>query len=248
MDSISPKASESPVILEQLRRAEDGGVVRWPTRVLLSRDDSHLRIRFECRDGNRWATHTQRNAPLWQEEVVEAFIAPGAGTPRSYFEFEVNPLGALFEAVVHNPDSDRSTLSVDLSRHLSGIRWRAGSAEADSASPEDWWAELDLPWRSLLEGCGMEAEGIPKIWRINFFRVERPGGPDAASESRDEYSCWSPTLRSPADFHVPERFGYLILGPPDAPNGYDGSDHSLDLKPDGLPVIYLPEGKTHHAC
>ena len=246
MDSLSPAAPRSPVILEPLRRAEDGGAVLWQTRVLLSRDETYLRVRFECRDDCRWATHTERNAPLWQEEVVEVFIAPGTETPRRYFEFEVNPLGALFEAVVHNPESDRSTLSVDTAWTCPGIQWRAGPAATGSASPEDWWAELDLPWASLLEAAGTEFEGIPEIWRINFLRVERPGGPDAGSpdagspdaeaESRDEYSCWSPTLRSPADFHVPERFGYLILGPPGTLSGRD----DLSLEPGGLPVIHLP--------
>ena len=31
----------------------------------------------------------------------------------------------------------------------------------------------------------------------------------ADSHERAEFSAWSPTAESPANFHVPERFGYL---------------------------------------
>jgi hypothetical protein len=40
-------------------------------------------------------------------------------------------------------------------------------------------------------------------WRANFHRVDRG--------ENDEYSAWSPTMAEPADFHVPAKFGYLVL-------------------------------------
>ena len=46
---------------------------------------------------------------------------------------------------------------------------------------------------------------LPDTWRANLYRIERPR--DAAPE----YSCWSPTLTDPADFHKPARFGVLRL-------------------------------------
>ena len=229
----------SSITLEPLRRAEDGAAVRWPTRVVLARDATYLRVRFECRDDFRWATFDLRDAPLWQEEVVEVFIAPGSETPRRYFEFELNPLGALFDAAVDNPDSDRSTLKVDLGWQCPGIRWRVGHAQPDSECPQDWWAEFDLPWRSLVDSD----DPLPRIWRLNFLRVERPGGLDATTGGDTEYSCWSPTLRRPADFHVPERFGYLILAEPNDPR----SPRDLGIEPGNLPLIYLPRGTFDHA-
>ena len=210
----------------RLRRSEDGTAPRFPTEVHLDADGSRLRITFRCRDDRRWATLDRRDDPLWQEEVVEVFIAPGAADPTTYFELEVNPLGALFDARVHNPHGRRETLRVDTSWDCPGIDCRVGS----TGDSNDWWAELTLPWRSLLEPSDRE---IPGVWRVGFFRVERPDG--AGHPEADEYSCWSPTLRRPADFHVPERLGFLLLdGTPDP------RAHGPRVFGTELPAVRLP--------
>lgn len=174
-----------------------------------------LHVLFECRDDLAWATFRRRDEPLWREEVVEVFLAPvespevlksGRG-PASYIELEVNSLGALFDAEVHNPDGLRSTMSVDTAWDWPAIRWAAGRGRRR----DDWWASLELPWR----GLGFAAEP-PGLWFANFYRVERPGGPGVANardaaDVDDEYTAWSPTLVNPPDFHRPERFGLLAL-------------------------------------
>ena len=178
-----------------LVRAEDGGAPRWPTRVGLGFDGNRLEIDFDCTDDDPWGTLEQRDAPLWTEEVVEVFLAPGAATPREYFELEVSPLGALFDARVHSPHGDRRGMVVDPDWDCPGLEWRA------AARPGGWTATLRLPLAPLCGGAPP-----PRLWRINFFRIERPrpGAP--------EHSAWSPTGVAPADFHRPARFGRLELG------------------------------------
>jgi hypothetical protein len=61
-----------------------------------------------------------------------------------------------------------------------------------------------IPWRDVHDG------ETPRIWRANFFRIERPRGGD------HEFSCWSPTFTDPPDFHRPGFFGRLILDGVDA--------------------------------
>ncbi len=126
--------------------------------------------------------------------MVEVFLAPGADDPAAYFELEVSPRGTLFDARVRNPNLDRARLVVDTGWDCPGLRWQVGRL----AERQDWWAELELPWSSLLDGAEP-----PAVWRLNVYRVERPRGGPA------EYSCWSPTLTSPADFHRPRHFGRL---------------------------------------
>jgi hypothetical protein len=65
---------------------------------------------------------------------------------------------------------------------------------------QDWWAEISIPWRGLVP-----SGEIPRIWRANFYRIERPRGGEA------EFSAWSPTMARPADFHKPAYFGRLEL-------------------------------------
>ncbi len=189
-------ARGASVAIEPLSRSEDGGEPALATRVELFDDGDHLIVRFDCDDPEPRATHRERDAPLWEEEVVELFIAPGEATPTSYFEFEVNPLGALFDARVDSPFGDRRGMVVDRSWDCPSLDWSA--SRRDDAT--GWGARLALPWRSL---SAFAPEVRPEIWRINLFRIDRP------AVGRAEFSAWSPTFVSPADFHRPERFGFL---------------------------------------
>lgn len=180
--------------LAPLRRT-DGSEARDSTRVRVTRDVRALFVRFECVDRHVWSTHTERDAPLWEEEVVEVFLAAGPGDPADYFELEVNPSGALFDARVHNPHSRRVDMRVDPRWHCDGIEWSA----TRSPGEDGWQAELRLP---LAAFC---VAPFPTVWRANFYRIERPRGEPA------EFTCWSPTHTDPPDFHKPRSFGFLEL-------------------------------------
>ncbi len=176
-----------------LVRNLDGSTPRWPTSVRVAHGGGDLLVRFECRDDDVWSRYTERDDPLWEEEVVEVFLAPGEADPAVYWEFEINPLGALFDARISNPSSSRADLKADAAWNSVGIRWAAGS------SATGWWAEIAVPLRELAAGQA------PAAWRGNFHRIERPRG------FPPEFSSWSPTRTDPADFHKPGRFGRLVL-------------------------------------
>lgn len=180
--------------LAPLRRAQDGAEPDQSTLVRVAHDGDVLFVRFDCEDREAWSTHLQRDAPLWEEEVVEVFLAPGEDDPARYVEIEVNPGGAIFDALVDNPDARRETLRVDSDWNAAGLAVRVSRPEA-----RIWRAELALPWRDLSPGPP------PPVWRANFFRIDRP------RSAPPEFSCWSPTLTDPPDFHKPARFGRLIL-------------------------------------
>ena len=191
---VPREASWERVLAVPLRRSQDHEPPEQATALRIARDDRALRLRFECEDRDIWATHTRRDAPLWEEEAVEAFLAPGADDPTDYVEIEVNPLGAVFDARVHNPDGRRESMRVDAAWNAAGL-----VATVDRSKAGFWCVELTIPWRELCAGPP------PRIWRANFFRIERPrGGPH-------EFSSWSPTFADPPDFHRPACFGRLIL-------------------------------------
>jgi hypothetical protein len=170
---------------------------KYGTAVRLQASQTHLYIRFDCHDEDIWWTLTQRDDPLYDEEVVELFIAPGAENPVEYYEFEINPAGALFDARIHNPSGmNDAAMLIDERWDCDGIVWQA-SIDAAVAL---WSVELAIPWRSL---CPDGA--LPQIWRANFYRIERPRG------RAPEFSAWSPPLISPPDFHRPLCFGRLFL-------------------------------------
>ncbi len=138
---------------------------------------------------------TDRDDPLYEEEVVEVFLSPGAEPATRYFEFEVSPNGVLWDGYVDSPNLSRQSMMSHAEWNCEGIEW---GAERDDAKGI-WTAFLRLPLEVLAEG------EVPDVWRINLYRIDR------SPNEGDEFQAWSPTLKNPADFHVPERFGFLRL-------------------------------------
>jgi len=174
----------------RLADAVTGGRPRLATSVRVGRRDGALCVRFDGRDAGVVATLAGRDDPLWTEDVFEVFLA-SEDPPRVYFEFEVNPLGALFDARVESPALARASMRVDASWDCPGLAVRV------TRRPDRWSALLTIP---LEPWCGASE---PVRLRANFYRIDRGG--------TDEFTAWSPTFAEPPDFHVPDRFGVLRL-------------------------------------
>jgi hypothetical protein len=187
-------AWENASFITPLWLADGSAPATQATRVRVCFDGTALYVRFDCDDRDIWGTYTQRDEPIYDEEVVEVFLAGGADDPHNYFEFQVSPNGVLFDTTVSNPLTTRDAIQWDIAWNCPDIRWQA--ARNDSAN--QWWGAFAIPWRSI------SPDGkLPPIARADFFRIERP------HDAEPEYSCWSPTLTNPADFHKPGYFGIL---------------------------------------
>ncbi len=183
--------------LPPLTLADGSGAAQQQTAVRLCYDADALYVRFDCADRDIWGTFSQRDDPIYDEEVVEVFIGAGAETPTQYAEIEVSPNGVLFDAWVQNPNNDRAQMVVDTAWDWPAIRCYTERLDAQKR----WWAVLVLPWAGIVP-----SGPLPPIWRANFYRIERP------HDSAPEFSCWSSTLTDPADFHKPARLGTLRIG------------------------------------
>lgn len=169
------------------REAASGVEPRQGTSIRAMWDAEELRVLFHAKDTHSWATLTERDGPLWEEEVVEVFLDP-VGDLESYFEIEVNPLNTVLDLVLRR---NRSGYVKDSAWHCEGLR----TAVAQTATA--WSAELAIPFRGLL---GTPPEAGDR-WRVNFCRIDRPPGVPR------ELTAWSPT--GLANFHIPARFGIL---------------------------------------
>jgi hypothetical protein len=177
--------------------ADGRGPARQQTTARVCYDSQGLYVRFDCDDRDIWGRFTRRDEPIYDEEVVELFLGPGQADLIHYYEFEVSPNGVLLDAKIYNPTSQRADLEVDVSWDCPGLRWHAERHDAANR----WWAVLALPWVAVAP-----PGPLPPVWRANFYRIERPG------DTEPEFSCWSPTMTEPADFHKPAYFGILELG------------------------------------
>ena len=216
----APWTSVSPVwLLPSHGRARDMGVapevalaclapdgpplapvfVFQPTAVRVCRTAAHLHVAFQCLDRDVWGTFEGRNQPIYTEEAVEAFLAPGPGVGR-YFELETSPRGAFFEARIESPEHHRRSMVVDTGWVCAGweraVRVR-GTLDRRDDIDHGWSVEWAIPFASL----GVAPPRTGDCWRANFTRIDQALG--------GQYSAWSPTGADPPDFHLPLRFGVL---------------------------------------
>lgn len=180
----------------RLRRATDAATPRLATSVSAWYDDDYLTVLFSAADDHVAASHFRHDAPLYEEDVVELFLAPERA--RDYYEIEVSPVGTVFDARIHSPDGARATMTADRDWTCEGLiaavrqnRESGGAISIDTL--------LRVPFAAL----GRSAPRTDETWRANFFRIDRH------PRHGDEFSAWQPTLRVPADFHVPDLFGTL---------------------------------------
>jgi Carbohydrate-binding family 9 len=187
---------EAAVTLSPLILADGSQPALQQTVTRVCYNHQALFVRFDCADRDIWGTYTQRDEAIYDEEVVEIFLAPGETTPVDYYELEISPNGVLLDVLAHNPTGDRAQLKLDFGWDCPGLR----SAARRNDAQNQWQAVLALPWASI----GAPGD-LPTLWRANFYRIERP------RDATPEFSCWSPTMIDPADFHRPAYFGYLAL-------------------------------------
>jgi len=141
-----------------------------------------LLVRFDARHRGVSATLKEDNGPLWKEDVVEVFLSR-EDPPFSYFEFEVNPLGARFSARVESPGGTREGMRV-------ATFSCPGFAAAVRVRERSWSARLKIPMARLFGA-------MPAMFQGNAFRVDRAAA---------EFTALSPTGASPPDFHRPAAF------------------------------------------
>lgn len=176
-----------------LGEAVTGGIPMQGTEVRAAWSEHEWRVLFHAVDSDAWATLTARDAPLYEEEVVEVFLDP-VGDLQGYFEIEVNPLGAVLDIVFRK---SRSGYKGDWAWDCEGLRTHVRRKTGA------WTVELSVPF-SAVAG---HPPTVGTEWRVNFCRIDRPSRDGSAPR---ELCAWSPPRR--ANFHTPERFGVVEFG------------------------------------
>ena len=195
-DPWATPAGCSPV---RLRRATDAAAPRLATSVAAWYDDRYLSLLYSAADDHIRATYHSHDDPLYEQDVVEVFLAPD-GLVR-YFEIEVSPHGIIFDATIDSPNGTRDGLRADRGWTCEGLFVALRTVtESDGAMSVD--TVLRIPFAAI--GRPTPAQG--ETWRGNFFRIDRH------PEHGDEFSAWQPTLKTPPDFHVAAAFGVLRFG------------------------------------
>ena len=182
-----------------------------PTEVRMLWDDDNLYIFFLATDPDVWSVLTERDANLWEDEVVEIFFDP-MGEGLDYAEFEVNPLNTVLDLLVTRSPSRKSFFEWSPQLHTAT---QVGGTVNDHEDTDQYWSmEMAMPWEALITDISdvIGDRSLPPldgdVWRFNFYRYERIR--ESGRETGNiEYSAWSPT--GEINFHMPERFGVVTF-------------------------------------
>lgn len=197
-----PFARPHDASVASLVRSSDGSPLRLATSVSVYYDGAQLYVLFEGEDDAVVSNFAEHGSPLYEEDVVEVFIAPER--KERYFEIEVSPTGLVFEAAIDSPHGVRSSMTTDLAwecrDRFAAVRYERTGVGAENRGVARFTTILAIPFASL----GATAPGPGDSWFANFFRIDR-------HRSGDEFAAWSPTGKTPPDFHVAAAFGTLLF-------------------------------------
>jgi Carbohydrate family 9 binding domain-like len=119
---------------------------------------------------------------LWDDDVVELFLAADVENVNSYTEYEWAPNGERLDVKIDLPSKD--------------FPWNSGMQSAVRVDEENkiWRVEARIP----LQAINDTAPKVGTRWRANLYRN------DAANKV---FLAWNPTLTGTA--HHPQKFGWL---------------------------------------
>ena len=146
---------------------------RFATRVKMLWDDEYFYFYTVMEEPHIWATLTERDAVVFQDNDFEIFIDPDGDT-HNYVEFEVNALNTVWDLILTRPyrDGGRAINSWDIKGLKSAVAID-GTLNDPSDIDKGWSVEVAIPWQSLSEITRLPVP--PKNgnqWRVNFSRVQ----------------------------------------------------------------------------
>lgn len=186
---------------------------RHRTRTKMLWDDRFFYIGASLEEPHVWATLTEHDSVIFQDNDFEVFLDPDGDNHR-YGEIEINPLGTVWDLLLIRPyrDGGPAINAWEIPGLLSAVHVE-GTLNDPSDVDRGWSVELAIPWKVLAECAGRPAP--PKDgerWRVNFSRVQWrhtivDGRYGKVLGLKEDNWVWSPQWA--VDMHRPEHWGYV---------------------------------------
>ena len=192
---------------------------RFNTRSKMLWDDDYFYVAAWMEEPHVWATITQRNAVIFNDNDFEVFIDPD-GDSHAYFEFEVNALNTVWNLFLDKPYKHGGNAVV---REMPGQKsavFVKGTLNDPTDTDEYWTVEIAFPWKGMAEHA--QCACPPKDgdqWRVGFSRVEwghrivdgkyvrSPNKEERTDHWHEDNWIWSP--QGVVNMHRPETWGYV---------------------------------------
>ena len=215
-----------------------GGETTYDTRVALLWDEEYLYIAYWVEEPNLQATLTERDAPIYQNNDVELFIAGRD----AYYEFEINSFGTIYEVLFFWEESyqnggydtitelsreqpaNRPFNGVGYKSHPRGLRigffnwdfpgiqtavFLDGTINDDRDHDRGWTVEMALPWSGMsVLAMGDHRSLPPQDHDVWQMDFSRFNQYKEEPPS-DDSGGWAWSPHGIWDSHVPECFTYI---------------------------------------
>jgi len=192
---------------------------RFRTRAKMVWDDNFFYVAAELEEPHVWATLTQRDAVIFQDNDFEIFIDPDGDT-HEYYEFEMNAFSTEWDLLLIKPyrDGGPNVNGWDIQGIQTAV-WVDGSINDPRHDDHAWTLEVAMPWAALKECAHKDAPPLAgDVWRVNFSRVEwqidDEGGkyqklinPETGKSYPEDNWVWSP--QGLINMHYPDMWGFV---------------------------------------
>ncbi|MBN1939228.1 MAG: carbohydrate-binding family 9-like protein [Candidatus Aminicenantes bacterium] len=193
---------------------------RYRTMVKMLWDDAYFYVGAYLEEPNVWATLTERDSIIYNDNDFEVFIDPDGDT-HNYFELEINALNAVWDLFLVNPYRDGRPANIH-AWDIQGLKSAVlvnGTLNDPKDKDRSWFVELAFPWDVLQEAADPASPPGPgDFWRVNFSRVEyrtavadgkivKAADPATGRPYREDNWVWSPT--GLVNIHYPELWGFV---------------------------------------
>lgn len=193
------------------------------TRARILWDEDYLYIGAVLEEPQVWATLTERDAIIFQDDDFEVFIDPD-GDGLHYYEFELNAFNTIWDLLMLRPYRNNISRQPVNLFNWNIPDWRTavsvqGTINDPGDEDEGWTVEMAIPWSALAELASPKRkprEG--EQWRVNFSRVDwhmrveegtyvKEKDPETGENRAEENWVWSP--QGVINMHRPETWGYV---------------------------------------
>lgn len=232
-EAVWENAPRSPRFVDLI----SGTATQLDTRAAVLWDDTYLYVGYWIEEPNITAKHTQRDAPIYQDNDAELFIAGADG----YYEFEINSFGTIYEVLffwldayekkkynnIHELSKNAPGAKIFNGvgyRHPRGKRigfWKwdmpglqsavylDGTINNNRDKDKGWTVEIAIPWASLK----VLADGDGRVLPPRHNDVWRM---DFSRFNQKKYNPsdsggWAWSTHGVWDSHVPECFTYITF-------------------------------------
>jgi hypothetical protein len=193
---------------------------RYRTRAQMLWDNDFLYIGAYLEEPNAWATLTERDSIIFQDNDFEVFIDPD-GDSHNYYELEINALNTVWDLLLIKPyrDGGPAVHAWDIRGLKTGV-FVNGTLNDPSDRDKAWTVEMAIPF-NILKECIPGKPERPEAgaqWRMNFSRVEYQVKAEDGKyvKVRDQASGqplpednWTWVPQGVINIHYPEMWGYV---------------------------------------